>query len=246
MRKTYFACILVLGITFPALAGGDIESVPGQPIDNWGGFYIGVQAGYIWNDVDLYEKDFNPDGSFNSSYYAHGITPSGIIGGVFAGYNWRVENNWILGLEAGFNRMSNEDKKAEYWIQGGTLSGFDYYVRQNWEASVVGKVGKVVNEDFLPYVLMGITWTELKGKYGSDIYPLGGNIGDWHSDTTCGLTVGAGLEYMLSSNFHLRVEYRYNRYKDAEIEHRYTGNIQVVESNSFDTHTVTFGFIYRF
>src|SRR5450631_478865 len=63
--------------------------------DPWVGLYAGVNIGYSWGpwNTDSNQTIFN----FESSTVSPKV--NGILGGVQAGYNWRLAPQWILGIE---------------------------------------------------------------------------------------------------------------------------------------------------
>ncbi|HEX7882466.1 MAG TPA: porin family protein, partial [Afipia sp.] len=63
-----------------------------QPLANsWIGPYIGGNLGYGWGDVS------------NS-----GAKPSGVLGGIQAGYNWQ-NGAWVAGIEGDLQLNSSDD-----------------------------------------------------------------------------------------------------------------------------------------
>ena len=58
------------------------------PVYSWGGFYAGLDLGYAWQSA-------NSTHGFVSS----NVTPNGVIGGGYLGYNYQVAPSFILGVE---------------------------------------------------------------------------------------------------------------------------------------------------
>lgn len=65
----------------------------GRPF-SWTGFYIGIQAGYAWGDVDARSGPF--PGAFDQAY---SYSPQGPIFGGHAGFNWQA-GSIVFGAEA--------------------------------------------------------------------------------------------------------------------------------------------------
>ena len=69
---------------------------PPAPVYSWTGWYAGVNIGGSFGraaDTSTYGAPSVPFTSTSSNL-------DGVIGGGQIGYNWQVNNNWVLGLEA--------------------------------------------------------------------------------------------------------------------------------------------------
>ena len=121
-------------------------------------------------------------------------------------------------------------------------------MEQNWEASLTAHLGKLVGETSYLYALGGVSWTRLRGRFtGSHVD--GSGFDEWQSDTVAGWTVGAGWEMKLSTDWHLRLEYRHSQYNDARFSH--SGNLDSYNSTmdseiDYKSDTVMLGVSYRF
>src|ERR1043166_3099964 len=113
IRGWVFAAVasLALATAFPARAADmPLKAPPAPPPASWTGFYVGAQIGGGWNDhtVNYTPNDplaaviVNGTAGFpgQQPFAAHGLNPSGVTGGVEAGYNWQVNSAWLVGLGA--------------------------------------------------------------------------------------------------------------------------------------------------
>jgi len=221
MKKIVFSAVtLVLIGGGVAIAGGDIVPVAPAPIDSWSGFYVGLQAGGVWGSADVsipaYPSNFSVD-------------PGGFAGGVYAGYNWLLSDDILVGVEVEANYVSADDKA----LSGGS-GGEEYKVEQNWDAALVARIGYVIDDLYMPYLLGGVAWTELESSYIPD--------GGWgkKSDTVTGWTVGAGVEMKIDESFHARIQYRYTDYNTADFVHGGPSHVD------YEDHRVMIGVSYRF
>src|SRR5262245_21964830 len=81
---------------------------PPPPVYSWTGFYVGGNAGYGWKDTTV---TFSPNDALANAVTCGGgacapPTPfniNGALGGLQAGYNWQINQNWLLGFETDFN-----------------------------------------------------------------------------------------------------------------------------------------------
>ncbi len=106
MRKSVVACASLFGafLAVPAFAADAIVQAPvdiiyESPGFNWTGGYVGAQAGYLWGDGH-YRFD---DGSYADP------NPDGFLGGFYAGYNYQMSNNIVLGVDADFAWTGADD-----------------------------------------------------------------------------------------------------------------------------------------
>jgi outer membrane immunogenic protein len=203
------------------MAGGDIVPVAPAPMDSWSGFYVGIQAGGIWGNADVdipaYPSSFSLD-------------PDGFVGGFYAGYNWLLDNNLLIGVEVEGNIISADDEG----LSGGG-GGETYKVEQNWDIALLARLGMVIDDTYMPYILGGAAWTQLETSYN----PAAPGVGS-SKDTVNGWTIGAGLEMKLTENLHARVQYRYTDYDTGNFMHLGPSSVD------YDDHRVTVGISYRF
>ncbi|HEY4139871.1 MAG TPA: porin family protein, partial [Pseudolabrys sp.] len=94
------------------LPNAPIYKAPVAATYNWTGFYAGGNVGYGWQNrsasfvgtdastvgAALLTGGFGGTVAGPASFSAKGVT-----GGLQGGYNWQVNRNWLVGLEADFN-----------------------------------------------------------------------------------------------------------------------------------------------
>ena len=142
-----------------------------QPLNaySWAGPYLGGTLGYEWGTVGN-----NP------------TKPSGLTGGLTAGYNWQ-NGPWVFGLEGDINLTGANDTFAPWKFSN------------PWFGTVRGRAGYAFN-NILFYATAGLAFGELKGE-------TFGGLSESHS--TLGWTLGAGSEFGLSQNWSAKIEYLY-------------------------------------
>lgn len=171
-----------------------------QPLANsWIGPYIGGNLGYGWGDV-----------SNNSA------KPSGVLGGLQAGYNWQ-NGAWVAGIEADLQLSSADDTFAPWKFSN------------PWFGTVRGRVGYAFNSILL-YGTGGLAFGALKAQ-------LPGGLSE--SNTSAGWTIGAGAEFALNQNWSAKVEYLYVDLSDKNF-------LMTGMSNGYQFSTVRVGVNYRF
>jgi outer membrane immunogenic protein len=170
-----------LGAVALALAGpiasaraADPCTTPAPLLDlhSWAGPYLGGVLGYDWGSVSN-----NP------------TNPSGFVGGIEAGYNWRIGNgNWVFGVEGDIEATGADDTFAPWKFSN------------PWFSTVRGRAGYAFG-NVLFYGTGGLAFGDLHGQ----------TFGFSESHTTAGWTVGLGAEVKLApnSNWSAKIEYLY-------------------------------------
>jgi outer membrane immunogenic protein len=169
------------------------------PIYNWGGFYVGLNAGgasshKCWNlnNVD----GVGPIPTLNEG--CHDAT-GGLVGGQI-GYRWQV-TNWVFGVEAQGDWANLKGSNASA-IAG--LIGSPTFLNQTKIDAIglfTGQVGYAWNNALL-YVKGGAALTD--DKYNGIV---GGAAFDQARETRLGGAVGAGIEYGFAPGWSVAAEY---------------------------------------
>ncbi|WP_425987906.1 outer membrane protein [Afipia sp. DC4300-2b1] len=209
MSKKIFGAIIAAATCVTASAqAADIYSrrpyaqpyTVAQPLANsWIGPYIGGNLGYGWGDVSN-----------------NGAKPSGVLGGLQAGYNWQ-NGAWVAGIEADLQLSSADDTFAPWKFSN------------PWFGTVRGRVGYAFNSILL-YGTGGLAFGALKAQ-------LPGGLSE--SNTSAGWTIGAGAEFALNQNWSAKVEYLYVDLSDKNF-------LMTGMSNGYQFSTVRVGVNYRF
>lgn len=195
MKKIVLSIVAVLVFGGFAVAGDDAGAA--LTGDEWSGFYVGVQAGYVSGSADLFSFDEGTPG-----YAIDDMSASGGVGGLYAGYNWPLGNNVVLGVVGEYNWTSADDSVSfddGWW-------GAD--VNQDSDASLAFRAATVIG-NYSPYVTIGIAWADVTVE-GWNLSP----VRDSHDLSLTGWTVGFGIERAMTENLRLRVQWRYSDYGD--------------------------------
>jgi outer membrane immunogenic protein len=142
-----------------------------QPLDcySWAGPYLGGNLGYEWGTVSN-----NP------------TKPSGVAGGVQAGYNWQYGGPWVFGVEGDIQVTGADDTFAPWKFSN------------PWFSTVRGRAGYTFS-NILFYGTAGLAFGELRGE----------TFGLSESHVSAGWTVGFGAEFGLAPNWSAKIEYLY-------------------------------------
>jgi outer membrane immunogenic protein len=229
MKKLLLATAAMIAFAAPALAA-DLPArtytkapvyTPPEAVYNWTGFYIGGNIG----------------GAFSGNNSLEG-TGGRFMGGVQGGADYQFATNWVIGVEAQYDWMTNNNN-------GGVLfPGTGSVVSANTDqlGSVTGRLGYTWGPTLL-YAKGGYAW-----RNNDNISVTTAGLAapfTTSGDRKDGYTVGAGLEYMFAPNWSAKVEYQYYNFGNTTFG---AGSPADVVGARFrnDENTVKAGINYRF
>jgi high affinity Mn2+ porin len=190
-------------LAFNAAAAADMptKAPQVQAIFDWTGLYIGAHAGFSRGSSNAVLSD--PVATATSNVF------DGMIGGVQAGYNYRMQSGLLLGVEADFtfpNYLTSNlvvsrvatarSEVTEQWDYVGTLRARIGYAAGPW----------------LVYGTGGFAFT---GERFLNTPDNGDN--EKKLNTRPGWVAGAGVEYAFAPDWSARLEYLYARFGNADI-----------------------------
>src|SRR5258705_13525343 len=200
---------MVLGaFAFDARArGADIKlPVKGpylQPVFDWTGFYIGGHTGYSRGSSTAVLSDPIPASSVTDSRF------SGVIGGVQAGYNWRLPSGLLLGVEADLTfpnyLPSNSITSRLVSPRSDVLEEWDYF------GTARGRIG-YTSGPWLAYVTGGLAYA---GERFINMPAVGND--EKHIGHRLGWAAGAGVEYGFTPHWSVRLEYLYSQFEKTNV-----------------------------
>jgi outer membrane immunogenic protein len=162
---------------------------------SWTGFYVGGDFGGSFASTSI--------ASATTGWASRSLSPAGVMGGAYAGYNYQVSPNFVLGLEGDFQ---GNHSTANFYYPTFDVSP---NVQQNWVASLNGRLG-IAYDRALFYAIGGAAWgqgtvTVTPGVllFPATLQPVSrtANLSGWD--------VGAGVEYAFDPRWVGRLEYRY-------------------------------------
>lgn len=261
------ACMAVLAISSAGAA--DLAPVYRKaPVmalaPTWTGFYIGGNVGYGWDKGSSGLSAFATDpviapaladvlaaGSYPSSFSPNA---RGVIGGGQIGYNWQVSPQWLFGLETDLQASDIKGSVSQTLFPAlfdTTSTSFTKSIE--WFGTVRGRVGFLVNPQWLLYGTGGLAYGRTKTTFGTvDVTSgciVGGTIcaGGSLSDVHVGWTAGAGVEAMVAPNWSVKLEYLYvDLGKQTFDIPSFTVPVTFTTSTHFQEHIVRGGLNYHF
>ncbi|MBN8996041.1 MAG: porin family protein [Rhizobiales bacterium] len=193
--RSFGASLIVLSAGIAPAAAADLGGGYAEPSApayrssgfSWNGPEIGVLLGYGWGNASAPGTKFGADGW---------------TGGAYAGYNFQVAPQFVLGVE-GDIMASGMD---------GSVAGLG--VSNPWNATLRGRAGWAYNQ-FLLYGTGGLALGGLKTS----------TPGDSDTKTQVGWTLGVGAEAALTNTVTARLEYRYTDLGNAGFSNVGGGNV---------------------
>jgi opacity protein-like surface antigen len=193
-----------------------IYKAPPVVVDQWTGGHVGVNIGYSWGDFKTHSSQpiFATD-NFNAS-----PNVDGVLGGFQAGYNWRINPQWVWGLEADITITG--ERKRQTWGFIGEEGSADFSpdrccgpatLSHKWEfpwfATFRGRIGVTPTPDWLLYATGGLAVGETKYSFRFSQPDADGptDFALSHDTTRVGYAVGVGGEFFIWRGWSAKVEY---------------------------------------
>jgi outer membrane immunogenic protein len=168
------------------------------PIYNWTGFYIGGNFGGAFDRTTI-------DDTFFGTSFSN--TRSGFIGGGQVGYNWQISPMWVLGIEWMFDGADiRSDNTAVFANVDNVITNVvTANEKVDWIQTLAARFGWAAN-NWLFYGKAGAGWVHDKVTVtnfvsGDGVFAVDG------SDTRTGWMVGVGIEYGITHNWTVKVEW---------------------------------------
>jgi outer membrane immunogenic protein len=165
----------------------------------WAGPYVGAMLGYEWGSVDN-----NP------------TRPSGVAGGLEAGFSWQ-NGNLVYGGEADINFSAANDTFAPWQFSN------------PWFGTVRGRAGVAINSVLL-FGTAGLAYGELTGT-------TSGNLSESH--TSLGWVAGLGAEVSFAQHWSAKAEWLYLNLDDRHFS-------VTAANNGLAANLMRLGLNYRF
>jgi outer membrane immunogenic protein len=253
MNRTTFALLtagLLSTLAAPALAA-DIpapvyKAAPARVASfNWTGFYLGGSLGGRWTDVDLRTVSIAGVAPPVAATALRSADSTAFRAGVYAGYNWQLAPQWLIGVEGDIAWASSRSTSAG--LPGFVFSPADSTsFKETWDGSVRGRLGYLLAPTWLVYATGGASWLHVSANAICSVgtCPVGGGSFT-NTNTRSGWTVGGGVETVVWTNWLLRAEYRYADYGTWNSSF-FTAPAVTVSSAKITTNTALVGLAYKF
>lgn len=171
-----------------------------DPMYDWSGMYAGGHVG--WGHVRD-QATTQAAGGLLALGAINSLTSDQFIGGIQAGYNFKLSPNILIGFEGEFTWLTHGTSLTVPTLVGGTV--LTNTASPDWVATAAGRLGYTVDKTMV-YAKGGAAW--MNANYGAFRTPAAG-VPFAANDTRTGYVVGGGLEYGFSRNWSAKVEYAY-------------------------------------
>jgi len=215
---------------------------PAPPVVAIWSCYVGGNVGAGWSTNQMFDAQNLPGLDVGSD------TGLGIVGGGQVGCDYQ-SSNWVFGVRGMFDGADVQSSivpSAAAQATGGYASTERLGSDTSWFGTVVGRLGYVVQPQWMAYAVGGVAWVH--NKY-TDIDPTSfGPFSGQATVTRTGWLLGVGLEYRLQRNWSLFGEYNYIGLASENVSLNYVGNaVSPYTYNSKQNfQTLLFGANYRF
>jgi outer membrane immunogenic protein len=262
MRNFLAAAMLALAASTGSALAADLPSKkmapmlpPPPPPPLWSGFYVGLNAGYTWDERGnvLVNSPANIWAVGASGSGAVSTNNDGFIGGGQIGYNYQFGQTFVVGVEADIQGVASDRASS-------TLTNFVTPVTSSISASkqldylgtVRGRAGYLVTPTLLLYGTGGVAYGQTNLNATVTQTTPGGATGSasvGFSDTRVGWTAGGGVEWLFLPQWSAKAEYLYYDLGRASASNTLTFPNAVASttvSSEFKGHIVRAGVNYHF
>jgi len=203
----------------------------------WRGFYIGGNVGAAWTQVDPNSNVVFLGDAPGTVFSDGSLDSAGLFGGIQAGYNFQ-NGSFVYGVELDAGGM--DDGGSRTFIDPGN-AGRTLKIKSEsgFYGDVTGRAGYAWN-NLLFYGKGGFAWFTGNVKT-SDAFD---NISN-DSGTFTGWTAGGGFEYMIDSDWTIKMEYMYFDFGNNNFDCCFGDQSSARFDNRLTANTVKIGFNYR-
>jgi outer membrane immunogenic protein len=230
------SAIILSGLVPEAHADGVPSAAYAErPVLNFGGGYIGLNAGAAWGNSGFSTDPGCPSSATNATFCGAPPDPSapngtavaasgtgdlssaGFTGGIQGGYNWQF-GNIVFGGEGDFGAFNLSKSANPTGVFPFPFLGTAYALNESmstdWLITLRGRLGYTVAEHLLLYATAGVALTDFSfsSSYSDNaIGPTfpGGTGATSISTVRTGWTVGGGGEWLLDNRWSIKAEYLY-------------------------------------
>jgi outer membrane immunogenic protein len=183
-------------------------------LNNWSGWYVGLNAGYSWGRSSI-DYAQGPSDFFGIATpgdvlaLSTNLSPQSFIGGGQIGFNYQT-GQWVWGLETDFAWRDHSDSVS--LVLNNVSDALTLTDNQRWVGTVRGRLGMAPQaaSNWLFYVTGGLAYGNFEHSVTQFCNVGCGQTQTFsNSVTRAGWTIGGGVEVALDRNWSLGAEYLY-------------------------------------
>jgi outer membrane immunogenic protein len=261
--KTFLASTIVifLGTCFAqsSLAGPErLEAKEMAPAPvapepcNWTGFYLGVQGGYGWGDLQWTRPEATPEELIVDQDH------NGFFVGGEEGYNLQIGRWFVIGAEGDFSYSEvNGNSGRSEGLSSLNAGASTFETGTDWVGTVGLRAG-ITFHRFLFFAKGGVAFAHLEYSWfrNDNIDPEEDpHTESFQTDETRAVPmVGGGIEYMINCHWSAKLEYKHlflegNHISGSTIENFGEGNVELAEQELYrsraEQNHIQFGLNYK-
>jgi outer membrane immunogenic protein len=212
----------------------------------WTGLYAGLHAGYAWGQSDPYPKSDIQRGASDDLMPLPNVRPNGGLGGGQLGYNWQM-SKLVVGGELDISGLSVKDEVTISPLWKNRTGTGTFSSRHDWLATARLRLGVVPTSALLLYMTGGLAVTHVNDTAIDSISGRTGRTIAYNANSTLfGGTIGAGLEYALTSRWSVKAEYLYAAFNKTAPETDTAGNYRPLVGFDHSLNVARLGINYKF
>ncbi|MBQ0756337.1 MAG: porin family protein [Amphritea sp.] len=200
---------------------------------DWSGAYIGASIGHM----DLQDKGTGYDVGGVPTRYTQTNSFDGSSIGLTAGYNWKLRDTTLFGLETEYQHREDNSGSTFQYYEGAIDTDYSLDTEINEVVSLRARMGELFNHNkTLAYVSAGLAAAKVKRTWID-------STTETHTSWQSGWTAGIGLEHMYNQHLSIRTDLRRTDFgKQTVAAELWSENYeQDLTENSF-----TLGLVYNF
>ncbi|MGC1862961.1 MAG: outer membrane beta-barrel protein [Methylocystis sp.] len=191
-----------------------------SPVGSWNGLYLGLNGGYAWNGDSATNFNYTGSGGGFVALSAAGALPTGFnlsnngfMGGGQIGYNYRISDTLVAGVESDLEGMA-VGVSAANWFAASPITYVQGVRSQHTFGTVRGRAGFLVTPTLLVFGTGGLAYGEADlsaAWFSPKLKPIlnAGGTAYGYQDMRTGWTGGGGVEWMFLPKWSAKVEYLY-------------------------------------
>jgi outer membrane immunogenic protein len=220
MKRLLTTAAILASLSVPAL-GADLTPTPTAfkavpaAVFSWTGFYVGGNLGYGWaasGGVPIDPATPAANNFFNMLGTPGSLDQSskGLVGGGQAGFNLQY-GTWVVGIEALVDATNMQSSAAQNAAGAGMAAMLSSGTRIDWDDAVLLRLGFTPAPNFLIAAIGGVAFGNISDNAAvvCVIKCTLNGFSNGPSNIHAGWTLGAEIDYALTSNIIAGVRYRY-------------------------------------
>ncbi|MFA7293663.1 MAG: outer membrane beta-barrel protein [Rhodocyclaceae bacterium] len=200
MKKRIIALVALLALLAPLASIAEPFTGP----------YVGAYAGY-GSAEDKGKGYWQSNGAVDG--WTHKPEPKGAIFGLMGGYNWKLGNGLVVGVEADLEGRGNNSDRVSQKDDGVTDPEFQVATKIQSAASLRGRLGYILGNRTLVFATAGYAAASVKRSW----YDMPAEK-ESHTSIQGGWTAGLGADYAFSERLSARFEVRHTDYGTKKVD----------------------------